>query len=97
MTEEKFTKLTDEDLELVAGGAEFLHATITPSDKPGKYDIETVYFEGDAQSYADYRAGKPVDRLKCYISIGHSSGVPAEKLNARINTLKERGYKIIRK
>ncbi len=97
MTEEKFTKLTDEDLELVAGGDRILQAFITPSKEQGQYHIETVDFTGDAQTYADVMAGKPVDPNKYCMGTGYLDGVPAERLDTVIKGLEKLGYKIIRK
>ncbi len=97
MTEEKFTKLTDEDLELVAGGDEFHHAVITPSKEKGLYYIERVSFTGNAQEYAEFLAGKAFDSIKYSIGIGRTRGVPAEKLDTFIKGLEKLGYKIIRK
>ncbi len=97
MTEEKFTKLTDEDLELVAGGGEFYLAIITPSEKDGYYNITKYHFTGNAQQFADFKAGKSMDSLNVSISTEFYGDVSSKRLPRYIKNLEKGKYEIIRK
>ena len=95
MTDEKFTKLSEEDLDLVVGGAVFHDVFITPSaTKPGKYDIVHRKFEGDPETYKAFMAGKPVNDLNVKISKNSFQGCSAADVAKMTKKYKDRGYTI---
>ena len=86
-TEKKNAMLSDDELDMVTGGAA---ATFLKKREDGKVDMFYVSGEGNIDAFKKLMAGGSVSSMNVSICTGKMSGVPADKVDAVIARRKER-------
>ncbi len=94
MTDEKIIKLSEEELDMVSGGAEYKDAFLTKRED-GKYTATLCFFEGSADDYKALMTGGEVPSISIGVSIA-SYVVSPDKLDMLISRWEKRGYTIHR-
>lgn len=86
-------KMTEEELDQVAGGQKYI---VLDRQADGKIVYNTYSFEGDIEAAKALLRGKLVSGGSFTISSGHG-GVNADQLERFIQRRREMGYEVIKK
>ena len=85
-TEKKNAMLSDDELDMVTGGAA---ATFLKKREDGKVDMFYVSGKGTIDAFKKLMAGGSVSAMSVSIHTGKRSGVPADKVDAIIASRKK--------